>query len=176
MPPATETFDHEKIKVDRSIDPKQLDVEAVALPDLIGDWGREAIEARYRKEALELQLSRLESDLETKVRRNPEKYGIEKVTDKSISAKVKTIASYTEVEDQILEATRTFGHFDMAMKALEVKRRMLEYLGDLHGKLYFAGPEIPRDLISEAGIYREAARSGALYRQGEKGRKGGTKE
>lgn len=145
-----------KAKRDRSIEVKQLDVEAVELASLIGGWGEESAECRYQKEALELSLERLESELSLNIRSRPSDYGLgDKPTEGAIKAALKLQPKFQKLEDEIREVTREYWHYENHMKALEVKRRMLEYLGDLHGRLYFAGPKIPRDLLKEVEICRK---------------------
>lgn len=159
-------MDQDKIKQDRSIDPKQLDVEAVGLADIIGEWGDASVESRYKMEALELQLDRKEAELQIMVRSEPGAYDLgDKPTETSIKAAVKQIPTLVKLEDELQQATKEYWHYENAMKSLEVKRRMLEFLGDLHGKQYFAGPTIPRDLLEEWQMARQARKNGVLERQ-----------
>lgn len=147
----------DKAKRDRSIEVKQLDVEAVVLADVIGEWGDEAIESRFRKEALELELERTESMLSLSIRGCPSDFGLgDKTTEASIKAAVKLQPKYIELEKKVADAQKEYWQYEHQMKTLEVKRRMLEYLGDLHGKQYFAGPTIPRDLLNEMSMLRRA--------------------
>jgi hypothetical protein len=120
------------IKQDTQIDPLQLDVECLRQADLFIEWAEKAVEAK-------IMMEKTEAALQLQARKYPDKFGLEKVTDASVNAVVKTNA-------KCIRTRRESMLLDRAVKALEIKKRMLENLVTLNGQQYFASPSSPRDL------------------------------
>lgn len=143
--------------LDRRIDPNALDVECVRQVDAFFKWCERSIEARGEVDRLKLRLDTLLSELDLKVRKNPRKYGLDKITEASVKATVLTSPEYLEAWDKYFKARDDSALLDKAVAAMEMKKRMLESLITLHGQSYFAGPSAPRDLKSAYMMQMEAA-------------------
>jgi hypothetical protein len=132
--------------MDLSIDPESLDTECVRQVDLFMKWCERSIEARAAVEDAKILLDTKTSEVDLRIRRRPEKYGLDKVTDPGIKATVLTHPDYLRAMKTYHEARDTAAYLEKAVLAMEMKKRMLDNLITLHGQQYFAGPATPRDL------------------------------
>ncbi len=136
-----------EFKQDLEIDPSQLDVEAAMQGELFFKWAERAAEARKRAEHSKFRLDILVATLGNDARRDPDSFGIQKVTEGSIDTAVKTSSEYQEAYEEWLETRSTAVILDKGVEAMEQKKRMIEVLITLHGQQYFAGPAVPRNLV-----------------------------
>jgi hypothetical protein len=141
-------MDKSEIKQDRTIDPSQLDVEAACQADLFFKWAERSVEARAEVDRAKLRLSITEARLQMECRKSPENFDLARVTEPAIGAAVKASKKYRETSDALIRAHETSAMIDQAVKALDIKKRMIEVLITLHGQQYFAGPSVPRDLVA----------------------------
>jgi hypothetical protein len=136
----------EELETDARIDPLQLDMECLDMSETFCKWAQKSADARAEVDKLKIELERVESLLSLDIRANPQEYHLEKITEASVVATVKTAKSYLDVNEKLVEARRESALTSTAVTAMEMKKRMLEVLVTLHGQQYFAGPNIPRDL------------------------------
>lgn len=134
---------------DVTIDPDALDVEWLGQPGLIFKYSKKSAEAQQElsnaKEALEL----CKALLDKKIRTNPEKYGIEKITETVVANTIISQDDFKEVNQVYQEVQFEVNILRGVMDALNNKKSALENLVKLHGQNYFAGPSVPRDLTKE---------------------------
>ena len=134
---------------DVSIDSDALDVEWLGQPGLIFKYSKKSAEVQQElsnaKEALELT----KATLDKKIRSNPEKYGIEKITETVVSNTIISQEDFKEANQVYQEAQFEVNILRGVMDALNNKKSALENLVKLHGQNYFAGPSVPRDLTKE---------------------------
>lgn len=146
-------MDANEFQKDKAIDPSQLDVECVRQAETFFKWAERSIEARAEVDRAKFKLEVTESRLEIECRKNPEHFGLGKVTESGIKAAVILHADHREAYKNYIEARREEGLLSVAVQAMDMKKRQLENLITLHGQKYFAGPSVPRDLI---GAYVES--------------------
>ena len=132
---------------DLIIDPNQLDVEAVRQAELFYRYAKEAVKARTVMDEKKMAMEVLEAKLQMRVRENPEKFGLLKVTEASIIACVKTRDSYIGAFQEWVRAAERSRLIDKAVVGMEMKKSMIETLTKLHGQQYFAGPSVPHNLV-----------------------------
>ena len=134
---------------DVTIDPDALDVEWLGQPGLIFKYSKKSAEVQQElsnaKEALELT----KATLDKKIRTNPEKYGIEKITETVVANTIISQDDFKEANQVYQEAQFEVNILRGVMDALNNKKSALENLVKLHGQNYFAGPSVPRDLSKE---------------------------
>jgi hypothetical protein len=140
--------DAEKFRQDRTIDPGQLDVECVRQADAFFDWSELAVKARGKADRLKLRLETTQAALELECREKPENFGLKKVTEAAVKAAVLCSERYLESSNEYFDAKEESALLDAAVKAMDQKESMLKELIKLHGQQYFAGPSVPRDLVS----------------------------
>jgi hypothetical protein len=133
---------------DKKIDPGALDIEACQQAELFFKWAERAIDARHEYDQAKFRMGVKEADLAIRIRKEPSKFGIAKVTDKSVDAAISKHPEYQEAHEDYLDARRNSMLLDKAVDAMEQKKRMIEVMITLHGQSYFAGPSVPRDIVS----------------------------
>lgn len=133
---------------DVSIDINQLDVEAARQAETFFKWAERATEARALVDEAKLQLDTTEAKLQLDCRKNPRKFGLERVTEATIVAAVKVSKRYIRYYDRWIRRRRTSAMLANAVMAMEQKKKAIENLITLHGQQYFAGPSVPRDLAA----------------------------
>ena len=132
---------------DLRIDPEQLDICAIEQPEKHFKWSQRAIEAKKNEGEVKLEFDVVEAQIQSEIRKSPESYGLKKSTETAISAAVKKQKEYQEMNTKYLEARETTAILQSAAGAMEQRKRMIELLVTLLGQQYFAGPNVPRDLV-----------------------------
>lgn len=138
--------DENKFARDRKLDPDALDVECVKQADTFFEWAKKAVHARAKVDDLKLKMDLVLSECQLKIRRNPKKYDLDKVTDPAIKAAAESHPKYQQAIREHHEAKVDSAILDKAVQALEMKKKALDNLIILHGQAYFAGPTTPRNL------------------------------
>lgn len=136
----------EEFEQDRKVDPEQLDVEAAQQADLFFKWAEREVEAKIDVDRAKYNLEITDAKLATRIREDPERYDVKKVTESSIAAAVQNHPRHAAAYETFLSAKATHLMLEKAVLAMEQKKRMIEVLVTLHGQEYFAGPSVPRDL------------------------------
>ena len=131
---------------DLRIDPEQLDVEAIEQAEKFFRYAEEAIKARGIMDRAKLHMDIVESDILIKVRENPEKYGLDKVTVATVEAAAQCNNDTVKAHKEYLAAKETYLILDAATDAMEQRKRMIELMVNLQGQKYFAAPAAPREI------------------------------
>ncbi len=141
-------MDKDELASDREIDPSQLDVECIRQADTFYKWAERYIKADATADEMKSELSALEARLQIDARNNPDAFGILNVTEAAIKAAVLSSNKYVQATKQYQAAIRKASLLGEAVKAMNMKKTMLDLLVTLHGQEYFAGPSVPRDIIA----------------------------
>jgi len=141
-------MNREEFAADKSIDPGQLDVEAVRQADVFFKWAERAVEAKALADRCKLKLELLLVRLEMQCRTAPEDFGLTKTSEAAVAAVVKAHPDYEKSSIEYINARRDAAILSEAVNAMQQKKSMLEEMIKLHGQQYFAGPSVPRDIIS----------------------------
>lgn len=142
------SFDAQELERDRQIDPSQLDVACVCQADVFYKWAERFVQAKAAAEDMEFALDVYEAKLQMKVRSNPEEFGVSNVTEAAVKAAAKCYSKYIDRAEKCRRARLEAELLSKVVVAMEQRKRMLELLVTLHGQEYFAGPSVPRDLVS----------------------------
>lgn len=135
-----------ELRKDRKIDAEGLDVECLDQVDLFCKWAERSIGAKALVEDLKLSLEAKQAELDLRIRKRPEKHGLEKLTEAGVKAAVLNHPEFLKARKKFNRARDEAAYLDTAVSAMEMKKRMIEQLIVLHGQQYFAGPSVPRDL------------------------------
>jgi len=141
-------MDMSEFDQDTKIDPNQLDVEACLQAELFFKWAEKSIEVKYEVDRLKSKRDIMEKRLQLQVRSHPHKFDLDKVTEAAVMAAVILHVDFQEITEEWLQARRDYDLISHAVTAMEMRKRMIEVLITLHGQSYFAGPSVPRDLVS----------------------------
>lgn len=151
---------------DLRIDETALDVEWLNQPTLMMKYARHAAQCRLEldraKEALEL----VKSELDKEIRSFPERFGIEKITDKVVENTIPMQIDYKEMNLAYINAKFESEVAYGAVKAVEARKDALENMGRLLGLQYFAGPKMPRDLHEERASKQKVANKSVTFKRG----------
>jgi len=142
IPAKEDLRDYEK---DLKVDLYSLETQWEIQPELYMKWAKfhaEAISERDRlKEKLELVRSGLSSD----IRKNPIKYGLEKVTEAAVNATVVEDQKFVTANHMLIDATENVNVLAGAKEAVIHKKAALENLVKLWLGGYYAKPEISEE-------------------------------
>jgi len=150
-------MDRNDFQDDLVIDPNELDVQAAKQGELFFKWAEKAALAKAKVDETKLRLEVCAAEVSSKVRTDPGKYGLSKVTEAGVETAVKESSEYREAYEDWIKARANSGLLDKAVEAMEQKKRMIEVLITLHGQSYFAGPAVPRN-IAEAWLKEKEGR------------------
>lgn len=124
------------------IDEHNLDRECIRLPSDYLKFAHAAAEAKRDEAECKARLDVVEADLSKEIRANPTEFGIEKVTEGSLSATVLTLPQYQKALKRFQDAQYQSNLHQAVVWALEHKKRSLTLLVDLHGMGYFSSPKV----------------------------------
>lgn len=141
------------------IDLDKLDRDWVTHASTVYEFALQLADARddrdRAKAALDIandDLDRMAAEVELDVRRHPERFGIEKITEAVVKASVLICPKYRDAQEVVYTARRRVnkalhdvGILEAAIKALDHKRDGLEAAGRLFGMSYFAAPRVDRE-------------------------------
>lgn len=140
-------------KRDLAIDPDSLDVAWLNQPTLYLYYAEQAAKARDVRDKAKQRLDVTQASIGDDIRRNPSKYGLEKVTVDAVANAVIAQPDYTAANDDYLQAKLEADLLQTAVNAFEMRKSALENLVRLHASSYFAGPQEPRDLSAAQREY-----------------------
>lgn len=138
-----------------SIDEDSLDVEWLEQPKKMVQMVKIAANCERELNKTKDKLAQVKADLSRDIRANPDKFGLDKVTENAIFEKVQTHKDYIEAFNDFVDAQYEAQVAAGSVKAMEQRKSALENLVKLHGQQYFAGPKVPRDLSSVVSEFRE---------------------
>ena len=134
---------------DTTIDPDSLDIEWLEQPKLMVAYAQHSARTRQQMEHGKERLDIVRAELDKEIRSEPNKFGIEKVTEGAINSTITTNEKFQEAQEEYRQAQYEFNMAQGAARAIDGKKDALENLVRLHGQQYFAGPQVPRDLSHE---------------------------
>jgi hypothetical protein len=168
-------MDQEAFKLDRAIDPSQLDVEAVRQADVFFRWAKKLEKAKYAAAIADAHRKQIDAMLSRKIRKTPNIYGLKTATEKAVDEIVLLDPEYVKALGEKHEADLEMGLLEQAVWSLTQKKAMIEELIKLHGQEYFAGPSVPRNLVEAWRDYQtergEEVLNEQLSRQRVRGKK-----
>jgi hypothetical protein len=131
---------------DIKIDCDQLDLEWLDQASTFMKYARNAAGCRKYLDEVKEKLDLVKAELDQKIRKNPKKYKIEKITEPVVSATIIQQEDFKVVNKEYMEAKYELDIAQAAVSAMNQRKEALENLVKLHGMQYFAGPKVPREL------------------------------
>ena len=119
------------VKEDLTIDRYALDDAWVLQPTIYQMHADEAAEDERDRDRAKANLELIEAELDTKIRRNPINYGLEKPTEGAVKATVPQQPEYKAALKEFIDARYTCDVSNNLVKALDHKKAALEYLAKL---------------------------------------------
>ena len=118
-------------KDDLKIDINSLEVEWENQPSNYIYWAEQEVIAQEERDRLSRNLNLVKAEQDAKIRSKPEKYGIEKVSEGAISARVLRTPEYIKAEKLHAEAVTRAKKMAIAVAAFDHKKRALSKLTEL---------------------------------------------
>ena len=146
------------------IDADALDIECADQAATFMKYAKNAAHARKDLDEIKQMLDIKKADLDQTIRKDPDKFGIEKITEGAILSAILTDKDYQRVTQGYLNAKYETDMAQSAVSAFNQKKDMLEVLVKLHGQSYFAGPSVPRDLSKERELKQKLSNIGVASR------------
>ena len=143
---------------DMHIDENSLDIEWLEQADLAVQWGKYYTECEEQFQRADENVKIVRSELILEINRNPEKFlgiGI-KPTDTKVEAAYRVDKRHVEAKERWLKAKKKLGDAEIIKNEITFTRKSaLENMVKLHSADWFAGPKMPRDLVSEREKMKE---------------------
>lgn len=141
------------------IDKNSLDVEWETHPAKVEKWGDRLADAQDLREELRDKLELKYAKLSSKIRSNPEDYGLkDKPTEGAINNIVIKDKEYLTMRKEVRDAESEVNHLSVVMKALDHRKRALEKLTDLFFSGYWAEPRERKGEMNKESIMKAKQR------------------
>jgi hypothetical protein len=124
-----------------NIDINRLDEEWIQQPKNVYNMYLQLAESKEILNTARAKAEVTTAELDFKIRSNPQKFGIEKVTEAGINNVIKMQVPYLKAQKRIIQAQKNHDIVIAAVNALDHKKSALERLVALHGQAYFAKPQ-----------------------------------
>lgn len=131
---------------DIRIDESQLEMEWLEQPTLMFKYAKLVADFRRKFDLAKEELDLVKADLDKEVRTNPDKFGIEKITETVVSNTIIALKKYRDTNEKLLNAKYDLDVAQAAVVSISQRKDALENLVRLHGQQYFAGPKVPHDI------------------------------
>lgn len=123
----------------------ELDKECIKFPSLYLQASNASADAKRDLAELESELKVMEAELSYRIRKDPAKYGMEKVTENAINETITISNKHKEKVREVMNARRDAELAQALVWAMEAKKRSLTLLVDLHGLGYFAKVKVSKE-------------------------------
>jgi hypothetical protein len=110
---------------------------------------------QLKRDHARVNLDLVKAELDKEIRTNPEKFGIEKVTEAAVTHTIISQGKYKESQEELMQAEYESNIASAAVNAFNARKVALENLVKLYGQQYFAGPKMPRDLSYEVANFEK---------------------
>jgi len=124
------------------IDQNQLDREWVEHIRKFHKYAKKLVKARDEYERSKVNQDLVYAELDQEVRKHPEKYGLDKVTEGAIGKTIETNQRYREAIEKTLDTKHRVNILQIAVDTLEHRKKALENLVQLWLASYFAQPQL----------------------------------
>jgi len=156
-------FNYDK---DLTIDIHKLHEEWNQQSHLFMRYAEEAADAKLTMDRLKERVDVVKAELDTEIRKNPDRYGIVKLTEGQVQSHIVMDVKYREAMAEYLESRHQYDLLSAAVRAMDQKRSALENLVRLHGQQYFSVPQVTTDDWAEER--RDRTRSSVRRRMNER--------
>lgn len=126
------------------IDSANLDEEWMMQPKVFLKYSLKSAEARETFERAKAKLDVARAELDLMIRKDPETFGLEKITESAITNTILLQPEYKEALEEVHTSQHAYNILQATVQALDHRKRALENLVDLHGMQYFAEPQANR--------------------------------
>lgn len=118
----------------------QLDAVAARIPKRMFDWGIALADIKKRVKQQQRRVKSVFAELDIAVRRNPQEYGLEKVTEASVTAVIEVNELYKEAVDRAIQLEYNKEVIENYLQSLSEMGREIRNLTELFAHMYWAKP------------------------------------
>jgi hypothetical protein len=123
----------------------ELDTAWLAQPKRMKRACRKVADADADYEAAKAELDLVKAELDLAIRKNPKKFGLEKLSEGAINSTILTQQVYSEAHSEMLKQKHRVAVMKSNVTALDHNRSALEGMVKLHGQSYFATPRASQE-------------------------------
>lgn len=134
---------------DFSIDPHRLDVECLKHPELVYHYHHNLAVAKKSLEDTKGEMEALKFKLEKRIRDNPERYDIVKLTEGAVATYLRSNTSLQALALKLRELQHEVDLAWAAVNAISAKQQAITDLVKLHGQQYFSSPQTTPEGVDE---------------------------
>jgi response regulator RpfG family c-di-GMP phosphodiesterase len=139
-----------KIKSEHfTVDESHLAEEWIIHPQRVYEYAQLAADTRALFDELKRKDEVVRAELSLSVRRNPELYGLAKITEGLVDSIVTTDPAVQKSSQDIIACKHKLDLAMAAVTAMENKKKALECIVQLHATSYFANPRNPKTIESQ---------------------------
>jgi len=113
------------------INPNNLEDECVGQPSLFAEVGEMATEARSAAKKAKDSMDFTRADLSFKIRKDPAKYGVEKVTEASVESAIIIQQEYQKAAAEVIETQKAADAFGVLQDSVAQRKSMIKDLVSL---------------------------------------------
>ena len=135
--------------IELEINQEQLDREWLIQPLYAEAASRELSDARFSLDKAKSELDVVRAELDVEIRKNPEKFGIPKLTEKAVENTIVLCEEYQKAKEKVAAAAHEVGVLSALVTALEHRKKALENLVSLFGMSYFGKPQATTEEAKE---------------------------
>lgn len=157
---------------DICIDEKALDIEWLEQAELMRRYASHLAKTGKGMDLAKEKLEIGRANIELSIRKEPERYGISKITESAVQSTILLQEEYQKLSQEYIEAKYENNIALAAVRALDQKKMALENLVKLLQASYFAAPKTIRDLTQERVEKEEARRKNAKIKIRQRTRRG----
>jgi len=125
------------------LNPSELDKECREQPEKYEMIGQLATRAKFLSRKAKDAMEYVESDLRSKIRKDPEKFGLNgKITEGTVSETVEIQDELREAKSDYIELSRVADSFSVLVSSMEQRKAMLRDLVSLFVHKYYQGQSL----------------------------------
>lgn len=151
-----------------ALDKFRLDEEWVSQCRWFAEWADKLAEARNRTRQAKAKLELTEAEVKLSIRREPTKFGFEKVTENLVEELMLSSGKYQSARTAYINAEHEEDVIKVKVDALHQRKGALEDLVKLRLASYFAEPQLPPEDRERAGKLKQQGDERRLARAGGK--------
>lgn len=130
----------DEIRKDMIIDRANLDQACIDQADLYLKYAELLADAIEQRDIAKRALEETISDTDQRIRRNPENFGIMKITENAVSSAIVLDKAVQSIQAKLLELDGAVRRLEEVKRALEHRKKSLEILSQLFIASYFSIP------------------------------------
>jgi hypothetical protein len=134
-----------------------LDSECEAQTGLYGETADQLADAKETLARMEAREEVVKAEIELKIRKSPERFGINNVTENAIKATIRIQPEVKKARLKVIKAHHLVNMLTGRCRTLEHRKQSLEDLVYLDSRDYFSRPKVPKE-ATEAARIRERRR------------------